>query len=77
MKKVIDTPYIAYPFGLHNDLMEDIYKENGYKLAFGFGPDSKDFRKSKRNDDNYNIPRLCIDGNMSINKFKLRLLLPF
>lgn len=77
MKNVIDTPYIAYPFGLHNDLMKKIYKENGYKLAFGFGPDSKDFRKSKRNDDNYNIPRLCIDGNMSINKFKLRLLLPF
>lgn len=77
MSRIIKSDYIAYPYGLHNDMMKKVYKDKGYKLAFGFGPNRKDFRKAKISDDDYNIPRLCIDSNMSLFKFKLRLLLPY
>ena len=77
MNKVIKTKYVAYPYGLYNDSMKEAYKDNGYKLAFGFGMNKNDFRKASNKDDKYNVPRLCIDGNMSLIKFKIRLMLPF
>lgn len=76
-KEYYNTRYHAYPYGLSNKLMRDTYKNNGFNLAFGFGPNSKDFRKARKSDDNYNIPRLSMNGNMCFWKFKLRLLLPF
>lgn len=77
MNQVLKSKYVAYPYGLSNEMMRKIYKENGYKLGFGFGPNKNDFRKASSKDDKYNIPRLCVDGNMSLSKFKLRLLLPY
>lgn len=74
---IIETKYHAYPFGIFNDDMQKAYKDEGYKLAFGFGPTSKEFRKSSKKDDDFNIPRLCISSDMSLTKFKLRMILPF
>lgn len=74
---IIETEYHAFPFGLFNENMQKAYKSEGYKLAFGFGPTSKEFRKSRKKDDDFNIPRLCISSDMSLTKFKLRMMLPF
>lgn len=45
-------------------------------MAFTFGP-GKEHRKASKKDDNYKIPRLNISAEMSMSKFKLRLLMPF
>ena len=73
-KEVIDTKYFSYPHGTINDELITSLKKNKYELAFGFGPD---FRKASNKDNKYNIPRLSINGNIPLWKFKLRLLLPF
>ena len=75
--EVIKTEYHAYPFGLSNELVERCYQENNYKLAFGFGPGFTDFRKSSKKDNNYHIPRINIDGEMSMIEYVIRLKSPF
>lgn len=76
MENVLKTQYFAYPFGNYNEDAIQVLKENGYKLAFGFGP-GKEHRKATKNEDNYKIPRLNISNDMPFWKFKLRLQLPF
>ncbi|MBQ8192747.1 MAG: polysaccharide deacetylase family protein [Bacilli bacterium] len=75
MKNIIDTKYFAYPHGEYTEEYIDALKDNGYVMAFTFGP-GKEHRKSLVNDDNYKIPRLNISNSMPMWKFKLRLLLP-
>ena len=72
---VIDTKYLAYPYGIYNDTIINVLKEKKYKLAFGFGYDG-DFKKAYKTDNKYVIPRLSINSSMPLWKFKLRLLLP-
>lgn len=67
----------CYPFGAYNDKMLNALQNQEYKYAFIFGPTSKEYRKSSRKDDNLLIPRLNISSGMNINKFALRLLMPF
>ena len=74
-KEIFNTKYHAYPYGFYNNDMIKALKDNGYKLAFGFGVDG--FRKASKNDNVYNIPRLAINSDMPFWKFKLRLLLPY
>ena len=74
-KEVIDTKAFAYPYGLYNDTYIEALKEEGYKLAFTFGPGKK-HRKVKQSDSLYEIPRLNIKSDYPFWKFKLRLLLP-
>ena len=76
MGEIKDFKYYAYPFGLYDNNIKDELKNNGYNLAFGFGP-GKEYRKARRNDDDYVIPRLNISNNMSFAKFLLRLYMPF
>jgi len=67
----------CYPFGSYNDKMLNALKNNKYKYAFIFGPTSKEYRKVSRDDDSLLIPRLNISSGMNVNKFGLRLLMPF
>lgn len=67
------TDVFCYPFGQYNDLLKSCLKENGYKMAFKYGPNSKDYKKTSRSDDLFEIPRLNVSHGMSILKFALRL----
>ena len=70
-KYLQNATYYAYPFGIHNDEYIQALKDNGYKLAFTFGP--YDF--VKKTDDNFKIPRLGIFETMPDWKFKLKMFL--
>lgn len=76
IKTIGNFKYFAYPFGVYDDRIIKLLKDNNYKLAFGFGP-GKEFRKARKSDNDYIVPRLNISDNMSMTKFKLRLMLPF
>lgn len=73
---IIQTKYMAYPFGDYNNDIIDVLKENKYNLAFTFGP-GREHRKAKHKDSNYKIPRLCIANGMPMWKFALRIEMPF
>lgn len=75
--KIKNTNVHAYPFGQYNNNMISALKENNYNLAFIYGPTSKEYRKASRNDNNYEIPRLNVSHGMKVEKFALRLLMPF
>ena len=75
MKDVLDSKYYAYPHGSFTDEYISALKDNGYLLAFTFGP-GKNHRKADIKDDNYKIPRLNISKDMPMYKFTLRLVLP-
>lgn len=76
MKKLGNFKFYAYPFGVYDDRIIKLLKDNNYKMAFGFGP-KKDYRKARKTDNDYKVPRLNISNYVSMNKFKLRLLMPF
>jgi len=67
----------CYPFGAYNEKMLNVLKNSKYKYAFIFGPTSKEYRKAKREDNDLLIPRLNVSSGMNVNKFGLRLLMPF
>lgn len=73
MKEIIDSPYIAYPYGHHSDNYHKALEEEGYKLAFTFGPDGE-HRKLSRSDNKYELPRLNMSDGMPFWKFVLRLI---
>lgn len=73
MKEVVDSSYIAYPYGHHSDNYHKALEEEGYKLAFTFGPGSE-HRKLDRNDNKYELPRLNMSDEMPFWKFLLRLI---
>lgn len=68
--------YYAHPFGVYDDRIIKVLKENKYKMAFGFGP-KLNYRKARRSDDDYKVSRLNISNHVSYNKFILRLIIPF
>lgn len=72
VKNIDDSiQYYAYPFGHYNDEYKRALKENGYKLAFTFGP----YSFASKEDDDFEIPRIGIFENTPFWKFKLKLLL--
>ena len=73
MKKVVSSPYIAYPYGHHSKNYHDALEEEGYRLAFTFGPD-KEHRKLSKSDNKYELPRLNMSDGMPFWKFVLRLI---
>lgn len=76
-EQIVPTKVYAYPFGAKNDKIKRALYNNHYQLAFTYGPDKKDYRKTNRKDQNYEIPRLNVSHGMKVSKFALRLLLPF
>ena len=73
MKEVVDSPYIAYPYGHHSDNYHKALEEEKYRLAFTFGPDGE-HRKLDQNDNKYELPRLNMSDQMPFWKFLLRLI---
>lgn len=72
MNTIVNTKYFAYPYGKNDKIVEQVLKDNGYKLAFTFGP-GKEHRRAKLEKDLFKIPRLNITNNMPMWKFILRL----
>lgn len=68
-KKILNTDLYCYPFGGRSKNYEEALKENGYKMAFVFGKS----KKTRKNDDVYDISRITIDGNMSLDEFARKL----
>lgn len=80
MNRLGKFKYFAYPFGVNSEDMIEVLKENGYKMAFGFGYDkdgNNSYRKATREDDNYLISRINISNYVSYPKFILRLIMPY
>lgn len=72
---ITETKYYAYPFGEYNQKMITALQGRGYVLGFRYGPNSEDYRKATRKDDDFKIPRLNVSHGMEIWKFGLRLLI--
>lgn len=76
MKKQGNFKYYAHPFGVYDERIIKVLKDNNYKLAFGFGP-GKDYRKARKTDDDYKVSRLNISNYVSMTKFIIRLVAPY
>lgn len=61
--------YIAYPFGVFNPDVVYLNGKFNYTLAFDFGPG----RKATRKDVIYHIPRMKINGQITMENFIKRL----
>lgn len=55
----------CYPFGQYNDLDIKVLEENGYKMAF-----TTKGGRVKKESSKYELPRVRISGNTSLNEFK-------
>lgn len=69
-KSFNDTKYWAYPNGYSNKMYEKLLKDNGYELAFGFGP----YKNSSRSDNDYHINRTLGGDAVPYWKFVLKML---
>ena len=76
-ERITLTTAYAYPFGAYNEEMIQALQQAGYKVAFIYGPTKKEYRKASRKDENYKIPRLNVSHGMEIQKFTMRLRMPF
>ena len=70
-----ETDIFCYPFGKYNDNIKNVLKGSGYKLAFRYGPNKKDYKKTSRDNDNFEILRLNVSHGMNKFKFGVRLLM--
>lgn len=70
-----ESDIFCYPFGQYNNNIEKTLKDSGYKLAFRYGPNKKDYKKTSRNDNNFEVPRLNVSHGMNKYKFGIRLLM--
>lgn len=58
--------YLAYPWGDYNEEFQGVLKEMGYRMAFGY---DDPFYYATRNDDQYAINRVRINGTCSLDDF--------
>lgn len=68
-----ETRYFAYPFGHYTEEMKKVLKDNGYKLAFAFGPG----KKARKEDDDFLVSRIDTSFGMKNWKFVIKMVLPF
>lgn len=68
-KQLVSITYYAYPYGKYNDSIQKVLKDEGVKLAFGFHEN----RKATRADDDYAIPRFCVNAYTRLDVFRAML----
>lgn len=70
LEKIVAQPieYVAYPFGRSNNQTRIAAEKAGYKLGFNLNG-----RLADRSDNNYNIDRVYVSNNDSIEKFEYKL----
>lgn len=70
LEKITGKPvdFVAYPFGRYNDETRIAAEKAGYKLGFNLSGDFAD-----RKDNDFNIDRIYVSNNDSIEKFESRL----
>lgn len=73
MKEYVPSLYYAYPYGKYSEEYQKALEEEGYHLAFTFGP-SSEHRKIRQDDLPLQVPRLNMSHDMPTWKFILRLL---
>lgn len=62
---LVSGDYLAYPYGKYNELMFEVLKESGVKLAFGFHEN----RKAVKQDHEYALPRFCVNRYTTMDAF--------
>ena len=72
MKKVVNSKYYAYPFGMYSQKYMEALEKEKYSLAFTFGQNNT-HRKLTQKDNRYELPRLNFSTDMPLWKFVLRL----
>ena len=70
LEKITGKPvdYVAYPFGRYNEETRVAAKKAGYKLGFNLNGNFAD-----RKDNDFNIDRVYVSNNDSLEKFESRL----
>lgn len=68
-KALVSVKYYAYPFGKSNTRMHDVLKQEGTKLAFAFNEN----RKATKKDNDYTLPRFCVNGYTKLDVFRAML----
>ena len=58
--------YMAYPYGHRNNLIKQVLKDKGFKIAFRFGPPEY----ATRNSDLYEMERIKFNDKADINYIK-------
>ena len=66
-KKKINANYLAFPYGANSSSSAFLLKKAGYKMAFGFGGVNN--RKAMKSDDQYFIPRININSEVTLDQF--------
>ena len=65
-KDIIDSEYLAYPFGCHTNASNEALKKANYKMAFDFSADAR----ATKNDNIYEIKRININADTTMQKFR-------
>ncbi|EIF6289939.1 polysaccharide deacetylase family protein [Clostridium perfringens] len=70
LEKIIGKPvdFVAYPFGRYNSSTRVAAEKAGYKLGFNLNGNFTD-----RKDNNFNMDRIYVSNNDSLQKFESRL----
>lgn len=69
VKQYNKTRYYAYPNGFNTKKYRELLKENGFRLAFCFGP----YKNSSKNDDNYCVSRIAAGNALPYWKFAIKM----
>lgn len=73
MRSLKSYEYVAYPFGICNDIFIESLKGENVKLAFLLA----DNKKATRNDNDFKVNRINVSTDKPLYKFALRFLLPY
>lgn len=68
-KEILKTDLYCYPFGGRSKNYEEALKDNGYKMSFVFGTS----KKTRISNNVYEISRITIDGDMTLEEFANKL----